>query len=350
MDSFCSDNIAYEAWLRTQCDVVNADLDYKHARMKKSAFVFLRATFFRWAKCIEHICPELKETRKVLSVGDTHVENFGTWRDLEGRLVWGVNDFDEAATIPYPFDLVRLAASVQLSGKIAVGKRDAASAILEGYSAGLKDPRPMLLDEHELWMRRYVSCTSKARQSFWDEVDKYPDIQPPETVTRDLLASVPEGAKLMRFATRVKGGGSLGRPRFVVITSWRGGRIVREAKSLVPSAWYWATGAPGFIHFLDLARGAYRAPDPWLEVRNGYVLRRIAADARKIELGDVVGAKLTVRLLKAMGADVGSIHAATPGAAEDILVDLRDRSIGWLHASAKAAVEAVKDDYADWAR
>jgi len=38
--------------------VVEADLAYKHKRMRKSAFVFLRATYFRWAKRIETICPE----------------------------------------------------------------------------------------------------------------------------------------------------------------------------------------------------------------------------------------------------------------------------------------------------
>jgi uncharacterized protein (DUF2252 family) len=26
------------------------------------------------------------------------VENFGAWRDVEGRLIWGINDFDEAWT------------------------------------------------------------------------------------------------------------------------------------------------------------------------------------------------------------------------------------------------------------
>jgi len=42
-------------------------------------------------------------------------KNFGTWRDGDGRLVWGVNDFDEAAVMPYPLDLVRLAASIRLA-------------------------------------------------------------------------------------------------------------------------------------------------------------------------------------------------------------------------------------------
>jgi uncharacterized protein (DUF2252 family) len=55
---------------------------------------------FRWAKRIEKLCPELKDAPRVLFVGDTHTENFGTWRDFEGRLVWGVNEFDEATIHP----------------------------------------------------------------------------------------------------------------------------------------------------------------------------------------------------------------------------------------------------------
>jgi hypothetical protein len=57
---FVADNKAYEAWLRTQCSVVEEDLRFKHEQMAKKSFGFLRATYFRWAKTIEHVCPELK--------------------------------------------------------------------------------------------------------------------------------------------------------------------------------------------------------------------------------------------------------------------------------------------------
>jgi len=50
--SFVKDNKAYEAWLAEHCDVVRKDLRYKHKRMEKNAFVFLRATYFRWARNI----------------------------------------------------------------------------------------------------------------------------------------------------------------------------------------------------------------------------------------------------------------------------------------------------------
>lgn len=74
--SFRSDNKAFEAWLAGQCDVVRSDIAYKHDRMRKSAFIFLRATYFRWARKIGDWCPELMDGPAVLSVGDLHLENF----------------------------------------------------------------------------------------------------------------------------------------------------------------------------------------------------------------------------------------------------------------------------------
>ena len=67
---------------------------------------------------------------RVLAVGDIHLENFGTWRDADGRLVWGVNDFDEAAQMPYVLDLVRLAASALLANPSRGG---AAAADVHGH-------------------------------------------------------------------------------------------------------------------------------------------------------------------------------------------------------------------------
>ena len=71
---------------------------------------------------------------QVLAVGDIHIENYGTWRDVDGRLAWGVNDFDEAAEMPYVLDLVRLAASALLgSGRRRITDEEICAAILNGY-------------------------------------------------------------------------------------------------------------------------------------------------------------------------------------------------------------------------
>src|SRR2546426_8632632 len=106
---------AYELWLATQVDVVRPDLQAKHKSMAEDGFSFLRATFYRWAQLFPALFPKLARAPKVLGVGDLHVENYGTWRDAEGRLVWGINDFDEACPLPYTNDLVRLATSAWLA-------------------------------------------------------------------------------------------------------------------------------------------------------------------------------------------------------------------------------------------
>ncbi|WP_204039305.1 DUF2252 domain-containing protein [Acrocarpospora phusangensis] len=55
-------------------------------------------------------------TRRVWIHGDLHAENFGTYMNASGVLVFNVNDFDEAYVGPYTWDLKRFAASVALIG------------------------------------------------------------------------------------------------------------------------------------------------------------------------------------------------------------------------------------------
>src|SRR5258708_11264731 len=95
----------YEAWLAERIPLVKADLELKHRAMSAGIFPFFRATFYRWAARWRALAGDVAVAPTVLAVGDLHVENFGTWRDAEGRLVWGVNDFDEAWTLPYTHDL-----------------------------------------------------------------------------------------------------------------------------------------------------------------------------------------------------------------------------------------------------
>ncbi|NVN86004.1 MAG: DUF2252 family protein [Rhodopseudomonas sp.] len=348
-NSFGKDNAAYEAWLHTQCDVVAKDVRHKHEKMKESAFIFLRATYFRWARTIPTLCPELMDAPRVLSVGDMHLENFGTWRDAEGRLVWGVNDFDEAAVMPYPLDLVRLAASVRLAPRGKLDKQAAAAAVLKGYRAGLAAPRPALLDESDTWMLRHAVAARKTSEKFWSDVAKFPRAHPSRKLMRHLVESLPKHADNVEYFRRVAGSGSLGRPRYVAIANWRGGRVLREAKALVPSAWVWANGEENASsHFLELATANYRAPDPFLEARHGFVIRRLAPDSRKIELGHKAGTVLRANLLWAMGYDLGSVHAAGSPGAKELLADLKQRPRGWLNAAAKTAAAAVRRDYHEW--
>jgi uncharacterized protein (DUF2252 family) len=56
------------------------------------------------------------QTGRVWIHGDLHAENFGTYMSADGRLVFNVNDFDEAYVGPFTWDLKRFAASVALIG------------------------------------------------------------------------------------------------------------------------------------------------------------------------------------------------------------------------------------------
>ena len=55
-------------------------------------------------------------TARVWIQGDLHAENYGTYMDAAGVLVFDVNDFDEAYLGHYTWDLQRLAASIALIG------------------------------------------------------------------------------------------------------------------------------------------------------------------------------------------------------------------------------------------
>src|SRR5205085_11402927 len=141
----------YEVWLGKRITLLAADLERKHAAMAQDVFPFLRATFYRWMQLWPEVCAPEHRAPKVLAVGDLHVENFGTWRDVEGRLVWGINDFDEAYELPYTLDLVRLAASAHMAideNHLRLDPREASEAILEGYTDALKTGgRPFVLAE-----------------------------------------------------------------------------------------------------------------------------------------------------------------------------------------------------------
>ena len=153
-----------------------------------------------------------------------------------------------------------------------------------------------------------------------------------------------------------QGGGSLGRPRFVAVANWRGGRIVREAKAVVPSAREWAHGdAEAAVCIEELSNGPHRSPDPWLRINGRYIFRRLAADARKVDLAQNPDSDTpasneanALKLLQAMGFDVGAMHATQVSQAAAITQDLDTRNQSWLHTAAETAVHWVKEDYESW--
>jgi uncharacterized protein (DUF2252 family) len=68
--------------------------------------------------------------------GDLHAENFGTYMNSDGRLVFDVNDFDEAYLGHYTWDLQRFAASIALLGWGKAFPADQVRALIGRYARG----------------------------------------------------------------------------------------------------------------------------------------------------------------------------------------------------------------------
>ncbi len=346
-------NKEYERWLRAELrgDVNEHDLAEKWKKMRSGPFAFLRATYWRWAETILTICPTLASAPAALAVGDIHLENFGTWRDDDGRLVWGVNDFDEAASMPYALDLVRLATSAKLAQPLRRDSKNLCAAILDGYGEGLARPRPFVLDEEHRWLRDLVIVPEENRGRFWAKLNQLkPARRPPAKRYRDALqAAMPQSDVDVRIFPRTAGTGSLGRPRWVGIANWRGGSIVREAKALVPSGWVRAFGRGGRKLYCEaIASGSFRAPDPWYQVRGTIVVRRLSPNGRKIEVKDMPDQLLQARMLQAMGHELANIHLGTGHRRAAIAADLAARPRRWLRDATNAAADFVQEEYRAW--
>ena len=338
---------AYETWLKAQLgdELVAADLAAKHQEMRENPFRFLRATCWRWAEVAPVLLPDLAKAPKVLSVNDCHVENFGLWRDAEGRLVFGLNDFDEGAPAPWTFDLVRLAASALLAcADTGLAPADIGAIVLEGYRAGLENPHAQILDFDQARLRTLLTLTDAEETAFWVRIGGLKAEKPLKKFVTVLTDALPPHPGKIVFAPRRAGAGSLGRMRFVATAHVRGGPVAREAKSLVPSCWApKETKSAAALRLMHLATGPYRSPDPYFHITDDLIVRRLAPDSRKI-LFEGVARKLTRKALLAMARELAAVHRADK-ASKAIDADLAGLKKRWLE---RAAVETVKATLKDF--
>jgi hypothetical protein len=345
----------FEAFLAQHGRVLPDDLATKHRRMAEGEFPFLRATFYRWSQQFPVICSELGDAPRVLGVGDLHVENFGTWRDCEGRLVWGINDFDEACKLPYTVDLVRLAVSAILaveSARLEMDPTGVCGAILEGYLEGISGRGdPFVLAERHNWLGGLAAEALKEPAKFWNRLQELPAVRkrPPAGAIRGIEMMLPERKVAYRLVRRVAGLGSLGKERVVALAEWRGSVIAREAKAITPSAWRWAAKASTDKLFYEaILDRAVRCRDPWVRLRGRWLVRRLAPDCGRVELATLAKSIEAKRLLQAMGRETANIHLGSPKAIKEIYRDLRRRKLGWLHEASKGMMEALREDWKLW--
>ncbi|GAA0490777.1 DUF2252 domain-containing protein [Streptomyces olivaceiscleroticus] len=115
----------------------------KFRKMAASAFAFYRGTaclFYKDLEAGKDTGPYLDErTSRVWIHGDLHAENFGTYMDATGRLIFNVNDFDEAYVGPFTWDLKRFAASVALIGYAKALSDKQITDLVRTYAAAYRE-------------------------------------------------------------------------------------------------------------------------------------------------------------------------------------------------------------------
>jgi len=345
----------FERWLGRRLPIVRQDIALKHTHMAEAAFPFFRATFYRWIQFWPEVCPHLAKGPVVLAVGDLHVENFGTWRDTEGRLIWGVNDLDETWPAAYSLDLVRLTTSAYLAiagEHLSLTRREAAEAVEEGYRDALAaGGKAFILAEHHQWLRLLALSKLRDPVHFWAKMQQCPPYSAklPAEARRLIEESFPTPRRPYLLRRRIAGLGSLGHPRILALSSWQGAFIAREAKGIRTSAWAWYKNISSEqIYGAKLANSAIRVKDPCVRFHGHWLVRRLAPDCSRIELASLPRERDEARLVYDMGWETANMHFGSPRAVAKVKKDMASRRGRWLHKAAKAMYRVTLKDWKEW--
>src|SRR5260370_11842910 len=251
---------------------------------------FFRSTFYRWTQLWPELCRDLRQAPKVLAVGDLHVGSFGTWRDAEGRMCWGVDDFDESYPLPYTNDLVRLAASVKIvvdAKSLTVKFKQGCDAILEGYREALRTGgRPFVLAEQQQTLEKLGIDAIEPPEDFWQKLNGRPGVAHgfPSTATRAIQKTLPAKKLPYKVVRREAGHVNLGQHRFGAIAQWCGAWISREPKAPIPSS---CARLNGTVHhrqtdYETAIKSAVRSHDPYQKMVGGWLIRRPFSDRGRV--------------------------------------------------------------------
>jgi hypothetical protein len=262
-----------------------------------------------------------------------------------------VNDFDEAAVMPYPLDLVRLGVSAALACEAVTTHEALCTELLEGYVRGLASPHPIVLERDYGWLRNLVIVPEPDRAHFWDKLKRLAvkSPTPPRRFVKVLSQSMPTAKLKLVYHPRTAGAGSLGRPRWVGIGDYNGAPVIREAKAVVPSAWIRGNSKASQSHrCYEIATGRYRSPDPWYRLADNIVVRRLSPNNRKVEAVEHPAELAKKKMLRAMGRDLAAIHLGSSDRRAAIQADLGSRKRRWLIAAVEEATDFIRRDYRDW--
>jgi uncharacterized protein (DUF2252 family) len=247
-------------------------LQAKYQRMAESAAAFFRGSDHLFSRDLYELEGDaMRQGVKTTLQGDLHMGNFGTVVQADGKLKFGMVDFDEAIAGPAMLDLKRFSTSIRLvAEENGLSKKEADELVktfAKRYEKVLeklaKKPGKKLPEAPELiqdlmkqaekkdagkWLekvaprvggkRRFVRgerVTDVSKQTFGDVVaafKKYQIALPAST------AKTLEGHEVQDVVSVKAGIGSMGRARYRVVTAPPSGKhaAIFELKEELPSA------------------------------------------------------------------------------------------------------------------
>jgi uncharacterized protein (DUF2252 family) len=370
----------------------------KFRKMAASPFAFYRGSaplFYADVAQLEDPWAD-ERTSRVWIQGDLHAENFGTYMDSAGILVFDVNDFDEAFLGHFTWDLRRMAASLALLGFAKALSDDAiermirtyAEAYLEqvrAFGTGDKDSEFRLTLEntdgvlHEVLLaaRMETRVDLLARVTTVEGAERHfasgSGVRPLEDDERGeveeafaaYLDTIPDVKRQHSVSYSVKdvvgrtgfGIGSAGLPAYSLLVE---GRTQALENDVVLSMKQGNVPAPSRVvddeaiseyfshqgHRTAVSQRALQAhADPWLgwcELRGvGQVVAEVSPYEADIDWGQVSDLEDIFPLLSYLGEATAKVHCVSDAGSEQTLVDFQ------TEAAIMDKVDGREEEFAD---
>ncbi|MGK4591583.1 DUF2252 domain-containing protein [Amycolatopsis sp. w19] len=364
-------------------DLMRADADAFRRKFRKMAaapFAFYRGSACLFYADMAHEDDPWSnaETGRVWIQGDLHAENFGSYMDSSGTLVFDVNDFDEAYLGCFTWDLKRLAASVALlAWSKAISDDDIETLIGTYLRAYVKQVREYAERPGDELVRLQLDSTEgvlhnvllrarlKTRIDLLDElttVEDYdrrfrhgPGVRVLDQAEREIaiqafesyLDTIPENKRFGSITYRVKdivgrtgfGIGSAGLPAYNILVE---GRTQALENDVVLSMKQGNVAAPSRIVAEERIRGYFtneghrtavsqRAlqahADPWLGYTEidgtGFVVSELSPYVDDLDWSELTEPSEMGPVLDYLGRATAKMHCVSDSDSEQTLVDFQ---------------------------
>ena len=375
-------------------DLIDADpraFRRKFRKMAQDPFSFYRGSACLFYADVAEMDDRYADERtsRVWIQGDLHAENYGTYLNDAGILVFDVNDFDEAYLGHFTWDLKRMAASLALLGFTKALSDETIRELIEAYARayaeqvetfhhGEDDEEFRLTLENTDGALRLVLQEARLKTR-WQALDKLTAVEDHERVFKDgpgvrrledeereevlaayesYLATIPDQKRQHSVSYHVKdvvgragfGIGSAGLPAYNLLVE---GRSQALENDVVLSMKQGNIAAPSRVvdderitryfrhpgHRTAISQRALQAhADPWLgwcELHGkGQVVQEISPYEADLDWDHVSEPDEMLPLLRYLGQATAKIHCVSDAGSAEELVDFETEE----------AIEAVLDD------